>query len=59
MPTIRSLYEGLPEWFVVTDQRAPNTKDRGLVWLFIDGTTNRLYTRDAVKNAWRGPTNQS
>ena len=53
------LYDQLSRMIVFRATRAPNSEDPGEIWIFRDGTTNRIYTRDANTGTWRGPTNQT
>lgn len=54
-----NLFTQLGRFLVYTDERAPISKDNGLIWIWRNGTTNRLYIRDTTTGAWRGPVNFS
>lgn len=47
-----NLYSQLARFMTVDASRAPNTEDVGLLWLFRDGNTMRLYARSPKNGAW-------
>ena len=51
------LYSQLGRMIVNDATRAPNTEDQGLIWIFRDGTTHRLYIKNVKSGVWRGPVN--
>jgi len=38
-----------------TDQRAPASSDKGVLWFYKDGTTIHVYVKDWISGDWRGP----
>jgi len=51
------LYKQLGSFVVNDATRAPHAEDQGLLWIFRDGATQRLYIKNVKSGTWRGPIN--
>lgn len=38
-----------------TDQRAPNSKETGVFWMYKNGSSIDVYIKDWISGDWRGP----
>jgi hypothetical protein len=54
---LKNVIDSINRIFTFDATRAPAANDDGKIWVFRDGSTERLYYKSALSGTWRGPLN--